>query len=157
MLYERVAEIDERVGVDGEVLVALDEEQAQAVLRAVRTSGIDALAIVLMHGWKYPDHEARLADIARELGFAQVSISHEVAPLIKLIGRGDTTVVDAYLSPVLRRYVAQVASELAASSPSPRTRGEGRGEGASQQSEDFEAPTRSEAPPPPPPAAPPPP
>src|SRR4051812_30173568 len=114
MLYERVAEIDERVGVDGEVLVALDEEQAQAVLRAVRTSGIDALAIVLMHGWKYPDHEARLADIARELGFAQVSISHEVAPLIKLIGRGDTTVVDAYLSPVLRRYVERVAEGLAA-------------------------------------------
>src|SRR5207302_6090561 len=71
-----------------------------------------ALAIVLMHGWKYSDHEARLAEIARELGFTQISVSHEVAPLIKLIGRGDTTVVDAYLSPVLRRYVDRVAAGL---------------------------------------------
>src|SRR3954462_2347925 len=113
MLYERVVEIDERVGVDGEVLVALDESQARAALVEVRELGIDTLAIILMHGWRYTGHEARLAQIARELSFTQVSISHEVAPLIKLVGRGDTTVVDAYLSPVLRRYVDRGAAGLA--------------------------------------------
>jgi 5-oxoprolinase (ATP-hydrolysing) len=112
MLYEVVVEIDERVGVHGDVLVPLDEGQARAALAAVREQGIDALAIVLMHGWKHRQHEARLAAIAAELGFAQVSVSHEVAPLVKLIGRGDTTVVDAYLSPVLRRYVDRVAAGL---------------------------------------------
>jgi 5-oxoprolinase (ATP-hydrolysing) len=112
MLYERAAEIDERVGVDGAVLVQLDEDGARDVLRSVRESGIDALAIILMHGWRYPEHEARLSDVARDLGFTQVSVSHEVAPLIKLVGRGDTTVVDGYLSPVLRRYVDRVAAGL---------------------------------------------
>src|SRR5688500_14171547 len=112
MLYESVVEIDERVGADGKVLVALDETHARTQLEQVRAAGIDALAIVLMHGWAFPDPEARLAAIARELGFTQVSVSHEVAPLIKLIGRGDTTVVDAYLSPVLRRYVDRVAAGL---------------------------------------------
>ena len=112
MLYDGVIEIGERVGVDGEVLVPLDEAGARAALRDLRGEGIDALAIVLMHGWRHSAHEARLAEIARELGFAQVSVSHEVAPLIKLIGRGDTTVVDAYLSPVLRRYVDRVAAGL---------------------------------------------
>ena len=88
---------------------------ARAALEAAcARSGIDALAIVLMHGWRFTEHEARLAEIARELGFAQVSVSHEVAPLIKLVGRGDTTVVDAYLSPVLRRYVDRVAAGLPA-------------------------------------------
>ena len=112
MLYERVIEIDERVGVDGEVLVALDDRAAREQLRSIREQGIDALAIILMHGWRYSDHEARLAKLARELGFVQVSVGHEVAPLIKLVGRGDTTVVDAYLSPVLRRYVERVAAGL---------------------------------------------
>ncbi|MFL6725425.1 MAG: hydantoinase B/oxoprolinase family protein [Sphingomicrobium sp.] len=112
MLYEQVVEIDERVGVGGEVLVPLDEDQARAALSAVRDAAIDALAIVLMHGWKFTEHEERLAGIARKLGFTQVSVSHEVAPLIKLVGRGDTTVVDAYLSPVLRRYVDRVAAGL---------------------------------------------
>jgi len=112
MLYERVVEIDERVGVDGEVLVPLNEAKAGETLGELRAGGIDALAIILMHGWRYPDHEGRLAAIAAELGFTQVSVSHEVAPLIKLIGRGDTTVVDAYLSPVLRRYVDRVAAGL---------------------------------------------
>jgi 5-oxoprolinase (ATP-hydrolysing) len=112
MLYERVVEVDERVGEGGEVLAPLHEDEAREALASVRGDGIDALAIVLMHGWKYPAHEGRLADIARELGFKQVSVSHEVAPLIKLIGRGDTTVVDAYLSPVLRRYVDRVAAGL---------------------------------------------
>ncbi|HWC57183.1 MAG TPA: hydantoinase B/oxoprolinase family protein [Sphingomicrobium sp.] len=113
MLYERVVEINERVGVDGDVLVPLDEAAAREALDAIRASGIEALAIVLMHGWKHSEHERRLAEIARDAGFAQVSTSHEVAPLIKLIGRGDTTVVDAYLSPVLRRYVDGVAAGLA--------------------------------------------
>ncbi|MEP7129966.1 MAG: hydantoinase B/oxoprolinase family protein, partial [Sphingomicrobium sp.] len=112
MLYERVIEIDERVGVTGEILIPLDEVEAHEALVQVRESGIDALAIVFMHGWRFSAHEARLAEIARELGFAQISVSHEVAPLVKLIGRGDTTVVDAYLSPVLRRYVDRVAAGL---------------------------------------------
>lgn len=109
---EAVVEIVERVGADGEVVLPLEEETARAGLERVRASGIDALAIVLMHGWKFTEHERRLAEFARELGFAQVSVSHEVAPLIKLVGRGDTTVVDAYLSPILRRYVEQVAGGL---------------------------------------------
>jgi len=112
MLYERVVEIDERVGVDGDVLIKLDEAQARAALSKIREAGIDALAIILMHGWRFAEHEQRLAEIALELGFTQVSVSHEVAPLIKLVGRGDTTVVDAYLSPVLRRYVDRVAAGL---------------------------------------------
>src|SRR6478752_5512183 len=105
MLYEQVVEIDERVGVDGEVLTALDGLQARRSLQEMRDAGVDALAIILMHGWRFTDHERRLAGIAQELGFTQISVSHEVAPLIKLVGRGDTTVVDAYLSPILRRYV----------------------------------------------------
>jgi 5-oxoprolinase (ATP-hydrolysing) len=112
MLYQQVVEIDERVGVGGDVLVPLDQAQAREALSKLRAAGIDALAIVLMHGWNWTGHEARLAAIARDLGFTQVSVSHEVAPLIKLIGRGDTTVVDAYLSPVLRRYVDRVAAGL---------------------------------------------
>jgi 5-oxoprolinase (ATP-hydrolysing) len=112
MLYERVVEIDERVGVDGNVLVPLDEDAARRDLNDVRASGIDVVAIILMHGWKWQAHEARLAEIARELRFTQVSVSHEVAPLIKLVGRGDTTVVDAYLSPVLRRYVGRIDAGL---------------------------------------------
>jgi 5-oxoprolinase (ATP-hydrolysing) len=112
MLYERVIEIDERVGVDGDVLVPLNEVQAREAFASARASGIETLAIVLMHGWKHKTHEERLAEIARELGFTQVSVSNEVATLIKLIGRGDTTVVDAYLSPVLRRYVERVARGL---------------------------------------------
>ena len=114
MLYECVVEIDERVSVDGDVLVPLDEVRAREALTRVREDGIDALAIILIHGWLYIAHEARLAEIAREVGFTQVSVSHEVARLIKLIGRGDTTVVDAYLSPVLRRYVDRVAAGLSA-------------------------------------------
>ena len=110
--YERVVEIDERIGANGEVVRPLDEAQARVAFQDVRESGIDALAIVLVHGWRFTEHEHRLADIARELGFTQISVSHEVAPLIKLIGRGDTTLVDAYLSPVLRRYVDRVAAGL---------------------------------------------
>ena len=112
MLYEEVVEIEERIGADGSIVRPLDEERARADLHILKAQGYDALAIVLMHGWRYRDHEKRLAAIARELGFSQVSVSHEVAPLIKLVGRGDTTVVDAYLSPILRRYVDKVAAGL---------------------------------------------
>ena len=114
--YETVVEIDERVGADGEVVRPLDVERARRDLKAAREVGIESLAIVLMHGWKYQNHERQLAALAGELGFTQVSVSHEVAPLIKLVGRGDTTVVDAYLSPVLRAYVARVAAGLPAGS-----------------------------------------
>ncbi len=110
--YERVVEVDERIGASGEIVRTLDESQARAALAEVRETGLEALAIVLVHGWRFTDHERRLAEIARELGFTQISVSHEVAPLIKLIGRGDTTLIDAYLSPVLRRYIDRVDSGL---------------------------------------------
>lgn len=113
-LYDRVVEIDERMSVEGEVLRPLDEDAARAGLRAAYDAGFRAVAIVLLHGFRFTDHEARVAAIAREIGFTQVSASHEVSPLMKLVGRGDTTVVDAYLSPILRRYVDQVAGALQA-------------------------------------------
>ncbi|MBP0493865.1 hydantoinase B/oxoprolinase family protein [Pararoseomonas indoligenes] len=112
LLYARVEEIGERVLADGTVEAGLDEAALRATLEGLLADGFRSLAIVFMHAWKFPQHEARAAAIAREMGFAQVSASHEVGPLIKLVGRGDTTVVDAYLSPVLRRYVAQVEEEL---------------------------------------------
>lgn len=111
-LYERVVEVDERIRADGCVERLLDIAALQPALAAAREDGIDAVAIVFMHAWKYPDHERAVAKACRRMGFAQVSVSHEVSPLIKLVGRGDTTVVDAYLSPILARYVAQVAGEL---------------------------------------------
>ncbi|MSP04196.1 MAG: 5-oxoprolinase [Acetobacteraceae bacterium] len=113
MLYEEVAEVGGRVGTDGEEIEALDEPHARHVFAHARKQGILSCAIVLMHAWKYPEHEQRLAALARESGFTQVSASHVVSPLLRLIPRGDTTVVDAYLSPILRRYVESVASELA--------------------------------------------
>ncbi len=112
MLYERVIEIDERVGAHGEPVRELDVVAAERDLRAAHADGIRACAIVLMHGYRYPEHERRLAVLAREIGFAQVSVSHEVSPLMKVVSRGDTTVVDAYLSPILRRYVEQVEAQL---------------------------------------------
>jgi 5-oxoprolinase (ATP-hydrolysing) len=111
-LYDEVIEIDERVTADGEVLRPLDLESARSSLMSAYKSGYRAIAIVLMHGWRWTAHEAALAALAREIGFTQVSASHRVGPLIKLIGRGDTTVVDAYLSPVLRRYVDRVVAAL---------------------------------------------
>jgi 5-oxoprolinase (ATP-hydrolysing) len=113
LLYSRVIEIGERVGARGEVLVPLDEALARSELQAAYDAGFRSLAIVLMHGYRHTAHEARLGAIARDIGFTQVSVSHEVSPLMKLVSRGDTTVVDAYLSPILRRYVDQVAGELA--------------------------------------------
>ncbi len=112
MVYERVVEIDERHAADGRVLVPLDRAACRPTLAAARRDGITAIAIVLMHGYRYPAHEAALAELAAELGFAQISVSHRVSPLMKLVGRGDTTVVDAYLSPILRRYIDGVAAEL---------------------------------------------
>ncbi|MET0048045.1 MAG: hydantoinase B/oxoprolinase family protein [Sedimenticola sp.] len=111
MLYERVAEVDERLRADGKVLRTLDEAGAEAALEAAYADGIRSVAILFMHGYRYPDHEARVAAIAGRIGFEQVSVSNKVSPLIKLVGRGDTTVVDAYLSPILRRYVQQVSSQ----------------------------------------------
>jgi 5-oxoprolinase (ATP-hydrolysing) len=125
LLYERVIEVDERMGAHGDVVRPLDVDAAHAALVDARAAGIRAVAIVLMHGYRYPQHERLLGDLARALGFAQVSVSHEVSPLMKLVSRGDTTVVDAYLSPILRRYVAQVEGELLGEALSPASRGEG--------------------------------
>jgi 5-oxoprolinase (ATP-hydrolysing) len=112
MLYTRVVEVNERMGAHGEVLTPLDEDAARLGLQAAFDTGIRAAAIVFMHGYRYPAHEQAVAALARAIGFAQVSVSHEVSPLMKLVSRGDTTVVDAYLSPILRRYIDGVAREL---------------------------------------------
>ena len=112
LLYERVIEVDERVGPDGTELRPVDLAPARQGLRSAYDDGIRSCAIVFVHGYRYGDHERQVADIAREIGFSQISVSHQVSPLMKLVGRGDTTVVDAYLSPILKRYVNQVASEL---------------------------------------------
>ena len=114
MLYERVVEVDERVHADGTVASEPDLAALRRELSAARADGIEAVAIVFMHAYRYPEHEQRVAALAREIGFPQVSVSHEISPLIKLVGRGDTTVVDAYLSPILRQYVGQVARDLSA-------------------------------------------
>ena len=120
MLYTEVLEVEERMSADGETLIQLDEKAARAGLQQARSQGLNSVAIVLLHGYRYTTHEARLAAIARELGFEQVSVSHEVSALMKLVPRGDTTVVDAYLSPVLRQYVAQVDEQLRHNQLSPR-------------------------------------
>ncbi len=112
LLYEKVYEISERVRADGTLETGLDKADARVQMQAAFDDGIRSIAIVLMHAYAYPAHEVELAAIAREIGFPQISISHEVSPLMKLVGRGDTTVVDAYLSPILRRYVQQVQDEL---------------------------------------------
>ncbi|HEX8644065.1 MAG TPA: hydantoinase B/oxoprolinase family protein [Allosphingosinicella sp.] len=111
-LYEKVIEVDERLTAVGDVLRPLDAAAAEEQLRAAFDDGYRAIAIVLMHGWQWTAHEAALVRIAEEIGFTQISASHRVGPLIKLVGRGDTSVVDAYLSPVLRRYVDRVVAAL---------------------------------------------
>jgi len=115
-LYERVIEVQERVRVDGALETALDLDAVKDEVAKAKADGIDAVAIVFMHSWKFPDHEKAAEALCREIGFAQISTSHAVSPLIKLVGRGDTTVVDAYLSPILSRYVQRVAGELGAKS-----------------------------------------
>jgi 5-oxoprolinase (ATP-hydrolysing) len=112
MLYRDVIEIDERVSARGDILTTLNVEDAQRKLQQAFDQGLRSIAIAFMHGYRYPDHERQIATIAREIGFTQISASHDVSPLMKLVARGDTTVVDAYLSPILRRYVESVAEEL---------------------------------------------
>ncbi|MGR3453801.1 hydantoinase B/oxoprolinase family protein [Pseudooceanicola sp.] len=111
-IYARVASLPERLSADGTVLTPLDEDATRATLQAAFDDGLRSVAIASMHGYLNPAHEKRAAEIAREVGFTQVTPSHEASALIKLVSRGDTAVVDAYLSPVLRRYVDQVASAL---------------------------------------------
>jgi len=112
LLYEQVAEVKERYNAQGEELEPVDIEGTRVALQAGYDDGIRSVAICFMHGYRYHDHEKTVAEIARDVGFTQISVSHEVSPLMKLVGRGDTTVVDAYVSPILRRYVDQVASSL---------------------------------------------
>jgi 5-oxoprolinase (ATP-hydrolysing) len=112
MVYSRVIEAAERVGPCGEVIVALDADALARDLRDAYADGFRSVAVVCMHGYRYPAHEARIGEIARAAGFTQVSESHATSPLMKLVSRGDTTLVDAYLSPIIARYVDRVASEL---------------------------------------------
>ncbi|MGB4195172.1 MAG: hydantoinase B/oxoprolinase family protein [Limnohabitans sp.] len=112
LLYSAVVEAQERVAVDGEVLQPLDEVHLRTQLMHWHSQGVRSVAVVFMHGWRHTAHEQAAARLAHELGFTQVSTSHQTSPMMKLVSRGDTTVVDAYLSPILRRYVDQVASEM---------------------------------------------
>ncbi len=139
MLYERAIEVDERVRADGTVEREPDLEALRPQLQAALADGIKAVAIVFMHAYRHPAHEQRVAALARRLGFPQVSASHEVSALIKLVSRGDTTVVDAYLSPILRRYVAQVAQAL--SPPPPLAREVVGGEAANAEPAAAPSPT----------------
>ncbi|MEV6272610.1 hydantoinase B/oxoprolinase family protein [Kribbella sp. NPDC051936] len=112
LVYSRVIEADERVAADGEVVVTLDEQAVARDLQQAYDDGLRSVAVVCVHGYRHTRHEVAIGEIARRIGFTQVSLSHECSPLMKLVSRGDTTVVDAYLSPILRRYVDQVAAEL---------------------------------------------
>ena len=112
VLYDRVIEATERIGAHGEILTALDEDAIHQDLIKAHRDGFRAVAIVTMHGYRYQSHEQKIASLARQIGFTQVSESHRTSPLMKLVSRGDTTVVDAYLSPILQRYVSEVATEL---------------------------------------------
>ncbi len=112
LLYTDVFEVIERIGAHGEIVTPLDEVAAVIALEAAWNKGFRAIAIVFMHAWRFPQHEKRVAEMARDIGFTQISTSHEVSPLMKIVSRGDTTVVDAYLSPILKRYVDQVALAL---------------------------------------------
>jgi len=137
MLFERVVEVGERVRADGTVEATPDLAAVKRDLEAALADGIKAVAIAFMHSYHHPAHEQQVAALARGVGFLQVSVSHEISPLIKLVGRGDTTVVDAYLSPILRRYVARVGEELGAGLPPPSS-GEG-GVGEARGTEPVEA------------------
>ncbi|MDM8567792.1 hydantoinase B/oxoprolinase family protein [Candidatus Halobeggiatoa sp. HSG11] len=112
LLYQQVIEVDERYTAEGEELKSVELATVHSDLQTILQQGIETIAIVLMHGYRYPKHEIQVANLAQELGFKQISVSHQVSPLIKLISRGDTTVVDAYLSPILRRYVNNVAQAV---------------------------------------------
>ncbi|MFZ1105147.1 MAG: hydantoinase/oxoprolinase family protein, partial [Hyphomicrobiaceae bacterium] len=159
MLYARVVEANERVRADGTVEQLLDAEGLERDLTAAVADGMTSVAIVLMHAYAHPRHERQAAELARAAGFVQVSVSHEVSPLIKIVGRGDTTVADAYLSPILRRYVEQVAGaigvrpsgsdtmapNLGSGVPSPLV-GEGQGGGDSRTSKVGSPPTPNPSP-----------
>ncbi len=112
MLYEQVIEVQERYDAHGTELIPVNLDQAHRDLQAAFDSGLRCCAIAFMHGYRYREHEKQVAELAREIGFSQISVSHEVSPLMKLVRRGDTTVVDAYLSPILRRYVDQISDHL---------------------------------------------
>ncbi|WP_373528555.1 hydantoinase/oxoprolinase family protein [Nostoc sp.] len=112
MLYEQVVEIDERYDAHGNELISIHIEKVKSDLQAVYNIGIRSCAIVFMHSDRYPNHEQQIAQLAQEIGFEQISVSHEVSPLMKLVSRGDTTVVDAYLTPILRRYINQIENQL---------------------------------------------
>ncbi len=112
MLYSEVLEVDERIDAHGEVLQAIHPQTVKTGLQQAFERGIRSVAIVFMHGFKFNDHEKKVAELAQEVGFTQISTSHQTSPLMKLVSRGDTTVVDAYLSPILKRYVQQVADKL---------------------------------------------
>src|SRR5882757_6502649 len=112
LLYSEVREVHERIGADGAVLVPIDANGTREVLQSLWSQGLRSVAIVFMHGYRHTQHERIAALIARQIGYTQVSVSHEVSPLMKFVSRGDTTVVDAYLSPILRRYVDEVAAQL---------------------------------------------
>ena len=132
MLYERVIEVEERYSAHGEILIPLNADLALRELQTAYDLGIRSCAIALMHSYRYPEYEQKLAKLARQIGFTQVSVSHEVSSLIKFISRGDTTVVDAYLSPILRRYVDRVSAELGKPlTPSPSPKG-GEGDKAAK-------------------------
>ena len=120
MLYQRVIGVQERVRADGTVEKELDADELRQALEMASAAGLRAVAIVFMHAYLFPDHEQRAAEIARDIGFDQVSVSHEVSPLIKFVSRGDTTVADAYLSPVLRRYVERVSNSLTPAEKTPQ-------------------------------------
>ena len=117
MLYTDVLEINERINPSGQVITALDELQARQDLHHHFQQGIRSVAIVLMHGYRFNQHELKVAELAQQIGYEQISVSSKISPLMKLVSRGDTTVVDAYLSPILRRYVNQVAEQLQAINP----------------------------------------
>ena len=112
MLYSEVIEIDERVDIKGKVLRQLNHKDTKKILVQAFNKGFKSIAIVLLHGYRYQEHEKQISLIAKDIGFTQISVSHQISPLMKIIPRGDTTVVDAYLSPILRRYVNQVRNEL---------------------------------------------
>ena len=112
LLYQSVVEVSERLSAEGQVLTPLDMVKAENSMKLARAAGVQSIAIALLHAYVNPRHEQQLASLAKEIGFDQISTSHEVSGLAKLVGRGDTTVVDAYLSPILRRYVDQVADAL---------------------------------------------
>ena len=112
MLYALSVEIEERISAEGKILIPLDEDKTRQSLEKARASGLTSCAIVLMHGYRYPDHELKLAKLAQEAGFTQICVSHQVSALMKLIARGDTTMADAYLSPLLHRYVQGLSQAL---------------------------------------------